>query len=310
AMGRGTFVSRPAVRSADQVLARLRRVVLLAGGVRATLLQSGIGRCILDLPLTQRQTLLNHWQEQVSDLAARLARRSMDILVMIDWTGNEPRSAMMDSPATVTVERDPLELRGTGGVLRDLATHYEDDDYLLVVSARQMMTESLSQLTLDLAATGGDVSIVAHDDGTPSGLQLVRCASLRDISPVGFVDMKEQALPKIARQFDAKVVHRRHATAAPIRHRQDYLAALRIRHGGAPSPSAIPTVFDREPSTCFNLVEDGAEIASTASLHDSVVLRGGKVDGGAIVARSVVCGGAVVGPGQVIVDRIITPTPR
>src|SRR5690606_20299334 len=98
--------------------------------------------------------------------------------------------------------RDPVEYRGIGGVLRDLAGDYHRDDYILVANAAQLLLSPLSELATLLAESDADgpadVSLISHRDGTPSGLMLIRCGSLWCIPQVGYVDMKEQALPMIA----------------------------------------------------------------------------------------------------------------
>src|SRR5205085_399511 len=112
--------------------------------------------------------------------------------------GNEPR-------VSVKVMRDPFEYRGTGGVLHDVARELEDDDYLVVATGAQLLLEPLKELVAGLTRRGGDVGILAHRDGMPSGLMLVRCGVLRQISDLGFVDLKEQALPAIAKKHRVTV---------------------------------------------------------------------------------------------------------
>ena len=76
---------------------------------------------------------------------------------------------------TFRVERDLSEYRGTGGVLRDLAADYDDDDLILVCNAAQILLDPLAAIATALDRKIGDVTLVSHNDGTPSGVQLVAC---------------------------------------------------------------------------------------------------------------------------------------
>src|SRR5204863_1877814 len=128
------------------------------------------------------------------------------------------------------VLRDQSEFRGTGGVLRDLSHDYDEDDLVLVANAAQLLLDPLSVVAAALDHKGGDVAMISHHDGTPSGLMLVRCKTLRLIPAAGFVDMKEQALPTISQHFDVRVTHFRRPSGLPIRTLSDYIAALRHYH--------------------------------------------------------------------------------
>lgn len=287
----------PRVRGVEHILSRITEVVLLAGTVRPTPLHKQLGRSGLDLPVDESRSILNHWQDHISHLADRLHRDHLDTHVMIDWTATAPISAWAHSKSAISIERDPLELRGTGGVLHDLAKRFDDEDYLLVISANQMLFEPLDQLVVDMATLGGDVQLLSYEDGTPVGMMLCRCGALRDIAPIGFVDMKEQALPVIARHHQTLVLRRQLADVQPIRTLAHYLDGLRRMHGLEES--------DMVTQPAFNLVEVGAEIDPKASLREAVVLRGAKIDKGAVVARSLIGMGAHVKAGQVIVDQMV-----
>ncbi len=279
-----------------EVARDLREVVLLAGTVRPRALQTDSGRSTLDLPLTAGQTILNHWQDQVRQLARQLHLPRLPIRVMLDAHSPAPQSAQVDETAPVTIEKDPLDLRGTAGVLHDLASRFHDRDALLVASAKQVLMEELDQLVHELAQTGADASLIAHEDGVPCGLMLLRCGCLRDIPRIGFVDLKEQALPRIALQHEVSVVRRHSATGLPTRSLTEYLHALRL-HGRRIAP-------DHSRSGPLALIEPGAQVHPSACLHHAVVLRGAVIEQRAIVARSLICGDAVVPHDTVIVDRV------
>jgi hypothetical protein len=290
--------------AAGPACAQLRALVLLGGAVRESVLSRAIGRSMLDLPVGAGRSLMTLWQEQAATLVGRGAGSVMQIRLFLNKTSTPP--VCSDSPVLprAVVEFDRAEFRGTGGVLRDLSEEYGPDDFVLVGNAYQVILQPLAELVSELSAAMGDIALLADTDGTPSGLQLIRCGALRELSARGFVDFKEQALPLLARSFSVRVV-RRPVVAVSIRTLETYITALRLLRNRGASEPVERDPFGEECFSSFAVVEEGADIAATARVHDSVVLRGGRVREGAVVARSVVCGGAIVETGEVVVDRVV-----
>jgi mannose-1-phosphate guanylyltransferase len=301
----------------DRRARSLRGLVLLAGSVRRAHMGSVIGRPVFDLPLEQGTTILDSWRREAGRLAETTGGGSLPIRIMLDRAAPEPSSSNLGATdndgvpvAQVTVERDPFEYRGTGGVLRDLAVGYYDDDLLLVANASQVLMGSFSDLAMELLALGGDVGIVSHLDGTPSGTLLVRCGALRDLPAAGFVDMKEQALPAIARTHAVRVLERQRPTALPTRNLSEYVAALRAHHARLAGLPEEADPFAEDWESRFAIVEEGALKHPEARIHDSVVLRGGRLEAGAVVVQSLVCAGAEVRRGEMAVDSLVCPPVR
>lgn len=298
--------SQDDAKHATQRLDRLRAVVMLAGAVRTTRFHRVIGRSMLNLPVDEQATVLDHWQQQVGELAQALGRSSLSVRLLLSSAAQEPTLPQHHRHAEIAIERDPAEYRGSGGVVRDVCAAYDDEDYVLVTSAAQVLTEPLSSLAHALAALQSEVAIVAHPDGTPSGLMLMRCGVLRQIPPTGFVDMKEQALPMIASRHRVMVISRDPPSGMPVRVLDDYIRALRVHHRNTLNGSTRRTLSDAEHwKAKFGLIEPGATVSEHVRIHDSVVLRGGSVGTGAILVRSVVGPGAVVRGGSMIADQII-----
>ena len=284
----------------------LRGLVLLAGSVRQGHLASLTGRPIFDLPLEQGVSILDSWRRETARLVEFTGGGSIPIRIMLDRVAPGPsRPLSEDAAAPVTIERDPFEYRGTGGVLRDLAVSYSDDDLLLVANASQVLMEPFADLTVELMSVGGDVGIVSHLDGTPSGILLVRCGALRELPPAGFVDMKEQALPIVAKKHGVRVLERQRPSALPTRNLAEYVAALRAHHARLAGnvEETDPFAEDLEPR--FAIVEDGGWKHAEARMHDSVVLSGGRLDAGAVAVQSVVCAGGEVRRGAMAVDTVV-----
>ncbi len=295
------------------VLARLRALVLLGGKVRPSAFTRSCARPALELPVNDRERLMDNWLRQADDLAKLAGLDCLPIRVVVSDEHDAPaRADGLDGPVRpaggFSVDRDLSEYRGTGGVLHDIAGEYADDDVLLVCNAAQVLMEPLTVIARALAHKGGDVSLIAHDDGTPSGAMLVSVKTLRQISSVGYVDMKEQALPRIARQFAVRALRCRRPSALPVRTLEGYIRALQQLHaklsqrGRGAEPDPLSENFQKH----FALVEPGAEVHPTAYIHDSVILSGARVEAGATVVRSVVCRDAVVPREARVVDAMVT----
>lgn len=285
-------------------LARLRALVLLGGSVRPKPLNTATGRNVLDLPLGSKGTILSHWMSGAAELSRRLERDGLPVRLLLDRDSVAP-SRSSDGEGLFRVDRDLSDYRGSAGILSRFADQYEDDDLILVAEAGQVLTESLTSLAMALKIKGGVVSLLAHGDGTPSGVMLVTCKALRLIPRVGFVDMKEQGLPAIARQHDVRVVTYPRATGLPVRGLSDYVETLRELHRRGPDDQDLADPLAENWKPTFALSESGANVDPTARVHDSVVLSGGVVEAGAVVVRSLVCDGGVVGKERQVVDQLV-----
>src|SRR4029079_2651071 len=82
--------------------------------------------------------------------------------VLVDRTSPMPESqrlrpALRDSAVALHVERDPADFRGRGGVMRELARRYDDDDYLLIATGAQILVRPLVEGVTVLAGRDADV---------------------------------------------------------------------------------------------------------------------------------------------------------
>jgi exopolysaccharide biosynthesis WecB/TagA/CpsF family protein len=300
-----TIESSLKIGTTPAILRHIKAVILLGGSVRPTKLTAAIERSILDLPLEDGRSILSHWQDEVGELRQMVGREVLPVRVMVDHASIEPVEPASANGVEVIVERDLSPYRGTGGLLRDLSADYDDDDVLVVANAAQALLAPLPDLVRAMAELGGDVGLISHADGTPSGLMLVRCAALRKVAQSGYVDMKEQALPLIAKDFKVTHLYQTHATGLPIRTLEEYISAVQRRYRltlGKPLPND-PFAEDRRPT--FAIVEKGAEIDRDARVHDSVVLKGAVVEAGAMVVRSIVCPGGMLAAGETVVDSLV-----
>ena len=286
----------------SDVVPRLRAVVLLAGSVRETPFSRDLGRSPLDLPLRDGETVLQAWCRGAADLARSLGLAGLPVRVLVNRSAKLPELVPTASDIQVTAEFDPHELRGSAGVLRDIAEDFRPDDVILVGNAYQLVLEPLPDMVAAMSRAGGDVTLLTGDDQGPMGLKLVRRAALEPVKSKGFVDFNEQAIPLIAAQFDVRVAHCSGARAMSLRTLDGYMGALRRLH--APPGSEFDPLAEDWFRT-FSLVEPGADVSASARVHDSVVLRRARVGAGAVVVRSLVCEGASVAAGEVVFDRVV-----
>jgi mannose-1-phosphate guanylyltransferase len=290
----------------DRRLRSIRAVVMLEGSVGTSAFAHAVGRSLLDLPADGQRLVLDVWRDELKGLAHYLGLARLSCRIVIGRHTHAPCLTAADRDAGLTVERDPAAIRGTGGLLRDLAQDYDGAGSLLVANAAQLLTRPLHAVVEEAASRGGDVTLVANADGTPAGVTLVSCPSLRSLPPIGFVDFKEQGLPLIAKAHRVTVRYCSQPAVLSIRTPRDYFAALRAYRRLAAGVMKMDEPFAERWQSVVALVEDGARVAPTAKLHDAVVLRGGIVDDGAVAVRSIVCSGGRVARGSPAVDELIT----
>jgi hypothetical protein len=297
-------------RTADRhdrfTLPALRAVVILAGTVRPNQFRRAVGRFPLDLPIDSTRCVMDAWRSHIADLASALSLTRLPVRVMIDRATPKPMDPPAPGPCDIRFESDPLDFRGTGGLLSDLANQYDDNDYLLVLHGAQILFEPLTSLVHALAAPHADVALASLDDATPAGIMLVRCGCLRAIPRVGFVDLNEQALPLIARKHHVAVVRQDLHLGAPIRTLGGYLEALRHYHRRLVGRSDADDPFAEDWRATFTIVEHGATVHPSAVVHDSVVLAGGQVHPHALLVRALVCPGGVVLENKSAIDCLVT----
>lgn len=288
--------------------------VLLAGGTGAVSLARAAERSVLELPVEPGRSLMSLWRESFE---GAFSHRTPDHPAEVRILGG-PLISFDDlrSSGLLTIEHDhdPAELRGTGGLLHDLAAEYSDDTYLMVAGASTLLLNPLADLLEELRQTKADVALFVQQDGSSPNIMLVRVSCLRCIPRVGFVDFKEQALPRIAAGNSVAVIRRNRPVAAVARTPAEYIRALRQYHELQRAKSLLGDYrygvlrpFAETWQAVFSIVEDNAEVEAGANIADSVVLRGARVGRGADVVRSVVCPGAVVPPFATVVDEVVRP---
>lgn len=283
---------------------RLRALVLLSGGVRQTQLAAGLGRPLVDLPLPGGRSLLSAWRDHVSSLNQHANITDTAMRVIVSKPLALPRNVPAASGVAISLEYDKIELRGTGGLIRDIADEYGDNDEILVATANQVLLRPLHELYSMLADLHADIGLLAEPGGGAVGVHLMRCGALRAVRAKGFVDFKEQALPELAKTCNVRVSMSQRPVALPVRTLEQYIRTLRAMSEGS-AEVAAPDPYTEEWTPTFSLVDETATVSKTSLVHDSVVMAGAKVGAGAVIVRSLVCEGATIQPGQTVFDTIV-----
>jgi hypothetical protein len=282
-------------------------VVLLAGGTGLNDLARAAERSVLELPVSQSETLLSLWRDQLEQTLVRPGVPAADVRIvggaLIRYEDRNCSDLL-----NIAHDHDPHELRGTGGILHDIAEDYPDESFLVVAGASTILLEPLNHLVAELMSARSDVAFFAHEDDTAPNLMLIRCNALRQVADVGFIDLKEQVLPVIASAGTVTVIRRQSPVAATMRTAQEYLRTLRLYHRlGNAKVTSFSSAFDEKWESTFSIIEAEAKLDGTASLHDSVVLASARVGRNATVIRSIVLPAAHVPAGATVVDQVVRP---
>ncbi len=294
--------------SSKSVLESIRSMLVLYGSVRSTPLARRVGRSLLDLPLP-RGTILSNHLENAQHCATRFGLDHLSLRVIVDTESTAPTNIPQSHVEGVTcqIEQDASPIRGVAGVLSDATQGMDENDYIIVTSGAQVYLERLDDLVHAMAKQRADVSLVSSRDASPVGVWLIRVGVLRSIKPVGYVDMKEQALKSWRHDHAVRVVERPRAYVHPARSINEYLDAMRAHVSGYGAGSTIDEdPFREDWESSFSVAEPDARIGEGAILHDAVALNGSEVGRGAVVVRSVLCPGAKIMPGARVTDQVVT----
>lgn len=199
---------------------------------------------------------------------------------------------------------DAAGYRGAAGAVRDAwvaRRHGNESATVVIIEAARAWFGDLGALLDRHNAGNADVTVVRNADGTPSGVYLARAAMLKAIAPAGFVDLKEQWLPRLGLNGrDLRVLELPGRGSLPVRTRSQYLDALLGGDGGDGWIAwGVP------PARPVSLIHKAARVNPAARVFGSVVAAGARVGREAIVARSVIGPGAVVGNGERVVDAVV-----
>lgn len=280
-------------------------LILLCGSIRPTPLIRSIGRSVMDLPLTADKSLMRHWYELATELSCGLDMPKLDTRVLFNNHVAPPSIVGMNGRVHLQMDQDRCELRGTAGVLRDVAEPYPEDSLFLIAHGAQHIRRPLTPIVQQMIAKEADVVLLVEPDHSPSGLMLMQRSALNVVSKIGYVDLKEQALPRMRQHCKVEVLFLDEPLALPIRCRESYLHALHQYYHDLMGDGQVLHPFSEKWQATFRIVEGGTQVAPDARILNSVVLSGGTVESGAVVVDSVVGPGGVVRRGTQVLGQLI-----
>jgi hypothetical protein len=314
----------------------IARVLLLAGGLRPSPLASACGDSVLALPVGTEGSLLAHWAAVLREVLVRDdAEARVRICVrpdqieglrtlMVSLIGSPLATAATSASNTAAAVSatpsmtdssvmfattpafelfpDQAAYRGPAGVVRDATRDLPKDANVLIVEASRLALTPIRPLIEAHCAAGSDVTVGINPDASPAGLFVIRVEALDLVSDVGFVDLKEQFLPKlVAAGKDVRVFALAPPAMGAFRTRGEFLAAVLaseqatadhpVARAAAPGPVALaPDAF----------------VDPTAYVAHSVIGPEARIESGAVVVRTIVMARAVVPAGASISDAVVT----
>ncbi|MCC7389719.1 MAG: hypothetical protein IT431_13230 [Phycisphaerales bacterium] len=277
----------------------------MAGGFSPPPIAAATGQAALDLHASPTETLLDRWLAAIGSLEPVVPVSG--VLCACGGAAPAPR----EPSGRVRVFPDQSDYRGPAGALRDALDLLPPTPLVLALEAARICRLDLGEVVRAHTAREADVTVVAHADGSPAGVYLLRRDSLDLVPPKGFMDLKEQWLGRVVGEGQRVLVHRIPSGSCPrVRTRLEYLRAVLPWDSCSISAAAEA---QHEPRVLGgarvsrSLVCAGAEVRPGAVCVDSVVLPGAVLEPGALVARSVIASEIHVREGMEIVDAVLGP---
>lgn len=289
---------------------RLETCILLAGGLVPSPLAKLTHRMTLELWLTSQETVFGRWCDVLDHLSLQADIGRPAIKVVHSGPPYEPTHALSDDRFEVRTMIEPDEFRGPAGVLRDVTRKNDPDSIILVAEAARYIAGSLVHLVQDWNEFEPDILISRSPDGAPAGIMLIRCSALENVPEAGYMDIKEQWLPRcIEEGLNVRTSTTLNFMPFPLRTREQFLSASAVAVGqSCPINDSPPVLGPLRPLTRTidkSRIAEDARVARDAVVADAVVMPGAKIGAGAIVVRSIICPGAVVPAGAVVVDDVV-----
>lgn len=270
--------------------------IVLAGGLRPSRLIEHTGIATLDLDLGPGVRVLDHWVELLHDALGE------DAPILVVPSRSCPLPDLSDTSARLVDEAG--DYRGPAGVIRDVASQAGGDGPVMVVEAARGVLGSLRGLVRSHVAHGALATVGRNPDSSPAGVYLLERSAIDMVPRRGFMDLKEQLLPRVREVGSVRVFDLKAPGALPLRTRRQFLDAvswLSRGHGGESATS----IWWTPSSGTWRVIGERAHIDDGAQVVDSVVMRDARIGARSLVARSIVCPGSVVPAGTRVVDSVV-----
>lgn len=296
-------------------------VLMLAGGLARNSLHRAVGFPVPGMPLEADRTVLSVWMDLVRNISGS---RRVGIHVIcsseadLSWfraelrrTGSEPRG--------VSFLVDPRPHRGVAGVLADVIAGIEEPGEVLVLELTALPPVSLTPLFEGTAAGSGDppmLTVGSSVDQRPAGTYLFSPGALGSVPRIGYYDLKEQLIPQMLASGRRVTAVPLGETAVRLVDRRNYLRGVRIwqSRAAAGAGAVASGSFTPPPvgvaAAGHNVICSGAVVEAGAVVLDSVIMPGARIASTAVVARSVIGPMMVIPDGAVIVEAIMADPSR
>jgi hypothetical protein len=295
---------------------------MLAGLLRPSPLREAIDLPALCLPVGRSGTLLDAWLSVLKRVPGlndvRIAVNSKADLATVsklahasNATAASDAPLATSSPFTIRTIAEPSSWRGTIGLVRDVTEDLRADDVVIVIEAHCLPPDSVRPVIDRLQPSrAGVVGISGLDQ--PSGVYSLRMDAVRVTPRNGYMDFKEQFLPRLNENGMRLTTARLSDRLLRMWDRASYLEAVRVSLDGSRGKdgearvSSQASVSSSAALDGFCIVEPGAVVEDGAVVQDSVILAGATVGGGAIVSKTIVGQRAAIAPRAVVVRQTVS----
>ena len=287
---------------------------MLAGLLRPSPLREGIDLPALCLPIRRAGTLLDAWLDVLKNLPelkdVRIVVNSSADLATITKLASASKAAAADAKLEIATIAEPTSWRGTIGVVRDVTEDLGHDDIVIVIEAHCLPPDSIRPVVERFPPSrAGVVGISGLDQ--PSGVYALRMDAVRVTPRNGYMDFKEQFLPRLNENGLRLTTARLSDRLLRLWDRASYLEAVHVSLDAGRGKdrelrmSRQASVSSSAALDGFCIIEPGAVIEDGAVVQDSVILPGATVGGGAIVSKTIVGHRANIAPRAVVVRQIV-----
>lgn len=311
AHGAPTTASVPGSASAAAPCLATVAIVLAGQGssTRTARLSTSLGLPIAALPINGERNLVECW-------IRRIAEAGFAGTVVIAITSESERAyfeALSAPPGMrIEVRVDSSGHRGAGGTVGDAwrelrerpAAGVDWTGGVLVIEASNPPQFDFARLFATIDRSYGAV-IGAAGDASLSGISWISETALSLIPTIGYFDLKEQLVTAIVASGRSVQPCFGWAESCRIVDRESYLRAVALMHDGSSSAYGVDALIEQGAVVRGDsIVCRGAVVERGALVIDSAILPGARVCADAVVARSIVPPGSHVPCGYLVVDEI------
>lgn len=300
--------SEPSAATANAACAARVAIVLAGRGAttRTAALSTALGIPVAALPINAERNLVECWIKRMVEGGFR-----GQVVLAI---GAESERAFFDGMAApegvdIEVRVDSSGHRGAGGTAGDAwrelaATADPARSGAIVVEASNLPLFDFVKFFREIDPRDGAL-VGASDDASPAGIMWLSAASLELVPEIGYFDLKEQLVAAIVRAGHRVRASFGAAESCRVSDLKSYLHAVRLmRAAGSAARSFDAAVEPGAVVRGASLICRGATVERGALVVDAIVLPGARVCADAVVARSIVPPGSHVPCGYLVVDDI------